>query len=160
MHLLRPLLIAVLATLPATTFAQGLKVAFGEMQQETNLPVEVTADSLSVNQNDGSAVFKGNVDVSQGDMRMTADVVNVHYTSDSSGISRLVATGDVLIVQGEDVAEADSAEYSIESGTVVMTGNVTVVQGPNTISADSMTLNLTDNTAEMHGRVKTILRTE
>ncbi|MEP2531576.1 lipopolysaccharide transport periplasmic protein LptA [Shimia sp.] len=160
MLLLRSLLIITLATFPAILTAQGLKVAFGEMEQDSNVPVEVTADSLSVNQNDGSAVFNGNVHIAQGEMRMSADKVNVHYREDAQGIARLVANGDVLLVQGEDVAEADKADYSIETGTVVMTGNVTVVQGANTVTADEMTINLQDNTAEMHGRVKTVLRTE
>ena len=57
MQFLRLLLIAALAVGPTISMAQGFKVAFGEMQQDSSLPVEVTADNLSVNQNDGSAVF-------------------------------------------------------------------------------------------------------
>ena len=109
MQCLRLLLIAALAVGPTISMAQGFKVAFGEMQQDSSLPVEVTADNLSVNQNDGSAVFSGNVDISQGEMRMTADKVNVFYNSENRTVARLLATGDVLVAQGKDVAEADMA---------------------------------------------------
>lgn len=160
MFLLRIMLLFALASFPLTAMAQGFKVAFGQMEQDSDLPVEVTADSLSVNQNDGSAVFSGNVSISQGDMKMTADKVDVHYHAESQGIARLVATGDVLLIQGQDIAEAQAADYNIDNGTVRMTGDVTVVQANNTITADEMIVNLTDNTAQMHGRVKTILRTE
>ncbi len=160
MPIFRLMLIFVFFINPLETIAQGFQVAFGNFGQDTKLPVEVTADSLSVNQNDGSAIFKGNVNIAQGEMRMKADKVNVHYSSDTSGIARLVATGEVLLTQGPDIAEADMAEYSIEDGTVLMRGNVTVVQDINTIMADEMTMNLRDNTAEMHGSVKTILKSE
>lgn len=160
MFLYRALLISVLALAPGLSVAQGLQLGFGQSQQDTGLPVEVTADSLSVNQSDGSAVFEGNVDISQGDMRMTADKVNVHYLPDNSGIDKLVAKGNVLLVQGPDAAEANEAIYTIESGDVVMSGNVTVIQAATTISADRMVLNLENNTAQMTGRVKTVLKTE
>ncbi len=160
MNTTRMLLLVAMILFPAASMAQGFQVAFGQMQQDTELPVEVDADNLSVNQNDGSAVFTGNVSIVQGEMRLTADKVNVHYQAETRTIARLVATGDVLLVQGPDVAEADAAEYSIESGNVHMTGNVMVLQEATTITADEMTVNLADNTAHMHGRVKTILRSE
>ncbi|MBO9476027.1 lipopolysaccharide transport periplasmic protein LptA [Shimia sp. R11_0] len=150
----------LLALTPVAGTAQGLQLGFGKSEQDTGLPVEVTAESLSVNQSDGSAVFEGKVDISQGDMRMTADQVNVHYTDDNQAIERLVAAGNVLLVQGTDAAEADEAVYSIESGNVVMTGNVTVLQAATTISADKMILNLNNNTAQLVGRVKTVLKSE
>lgn len=160
MLLYRALLMGVLAFVPVIGTAQGLQLGFGQSQQDTGLPVEVTAESLSVNQSDGSAVFEGDVDISQGDMRMTANKVNVYYLPDNSGIDKLVAQGNVLLVQGPDAAEADEAVYSIDTGDVVMTGNVTVNQGATTISADRMVLNLQDNTARMSGRVKTVLKTD
>lgn len=160
MLLYRALLIGVLTLAPAIGTAQGLQLGFGQSQQDTGLPVEVTAESLSVNQSDGSAVFEGDVDISQGDMRMTANKVNVYYLADNSGIDKLVAEGNVLLVQGPDAAEADEAVYSIDTGDVVMTGNVTVNQAATTISADRMVLNLQNNTARMTGRVKTVLKTD
>nr|WP_243403706.1 lipopolysaccharide transport periplasmic protein LptA [Shimia abyssi] len=158
--MLRMILIAGLVGLPAISAAQGLNVAFGSLQQDTSEPVEVTADSLSVDQNDGSAVFKGNVNIAQADMRMSADQVNVFYSAGGQGIEKLIADGDVLLVQGEDAAEADHAVYSIATGTVEMKGNVTVLQGVNTITSDEMLINLRDNTAKMQGRVRTIIRSE
>jgi len=159
-YLIRVLAISLLTVVPVAGMAQGFQVGFGQMQQDTGLPVEVTAETLSVNQSDGSAVFEGKVDVSQGDMRMTADKVNVHYNQETQAIARLVAEGNVLLVQGPDAAEANQAIYSIDDGTVEMTGNVTVVQSKTTITADKMRLNLTDNTAQMSGNVKTVLKSQ
>ena len=160
MNLVRALLLLAVTMIPVASLAQGFKVGFGNMQQDSSLPVEVTADSLSVNQTDGSAVFSGNVKIIQGDMRMTADQVNVHYHTETRGIAKLVATGDVLLAQGGDVAEAQMAEYSIDDGAVRMSGDVMVLQETNTITADEMVVDLRNNSAQMSGRVKTILRSE
>lgn len=132
-------------------------MAFGTSPADPSQPVEVTADSLNVNQTDGSAEFSGEVLVIQGAMRMTADRVFVIYDSAASRIARLEATGEVVLVNGPDAAESDRAEYSIDSGVVVMSGNVLLTQGPSLLSSDRMVVNLTTGTAEMAGRVKTIL---
>lgn len=133
-------------------------MAFGAAAADPSLPVEVTSETLKVNQEDGSAEFLGNVVVVQGQMRLSADRVLVIYNEDRSGIERLEASDNVLLVNPPDAAEGDWAEYTIDSGVVVMTGNVLLSQGPSTISGDRMVANLTDGTATMTGRVKTILK--
>jgi lipopolysaccharide export system protein LptA len=155
---LRPLILSLVLTLgSAGAFAQGANVAFGTFKADPTLPVEVTADSLNVNQADGSAEFIGNVLIGQGEMRLSANKVLVIYNQEVGGIARLDATGDVVLVNGPDAAQADRAEYTIESGVIVMTGNVLLTQGQNALTSDRMTVNLTDGTANMAGRVKTIL---
>nr|WP_174826824.1 LptA/OstA family protein [Ruegeria arenilitoris] len=122
------------------------------------MPVEVTSEKLNVNQEDGSAEFLGNVIVIQGEMRLTAERVLVIYNEDRSGIERMEATENVVLVSPPDAAEGDSAEYTIDSGVIVMKGNVLLNQGPSTISGDQMNADLTAGTATMTGNVKTILQ--
>lgn len=159
MTLIKAFVVSFALFLPATLFAQGFDVAFGSLQGDSEMPVEVSADSLSVNQNDGSAVFNGNVIISQGTMRMTAPVVNVFYNPDTKGIARLVATGGVLLVQDQDAAESDEADYDLENEIIIMTGSVLLSQGANTMNSDKMTVHIAKGTANMEGRVKTIMRT-
>lgn len=153
-RLLRILLLAALVADPAR--AQQTEVRFGGLRQDTSLPVEVDADSLSVDQAAGTAVFTGNVLVKQGDMRMTAEKIEVEYGEGGSGIDKLHATGGVTLVSPEDAAEAEEAVYTIAGGTVVMSGNVLLTQGNAAISGDSLTVNLKSGTGMMTGRVKTI----
>lgn len=139
-------------------YAQETQVAFGGLKADTTLPVEVTADALDINQNSGSAEFQGNVIVGQGEMRLTAPRLLVIYKDgDVGGIERLEATGGVTLVSGPDAAEADRADYTIDSGVVIMTGDVLLTQGNNVLTSQKMTVNLTTGTANMVGRVKTIL---
>ena len=155
-HLLLPVFL-LLSAMPIA--AQGTNVAFGPIRQDTGLPVEVTADNLSVDQGDGSAVFTGNVLIGQGEMRLSAARVLVVYRAEAEGIARLEATGGVTLVSGKDAAESERADYYIDTGTIVMSGNVLLTQGRNALSSDTMSVKLSDGTAQMSGRVKTILQT-
>ena len=153
---------ALTIALPALSFAQGMNVTFGGITQDSSLPVEMTADQLSVDQNDSTAVFTGNVLIGQGEMRLAADKVRVEYeTADgqpTGRIRRLLASGSVTLVSGAEAAEAQNAVYSIDAGTIVMTGDVLLTQGFNALSSQKMTVNLNTGNAVMEGRVKTILR--
>ncbi len=154
----RPLHIAALlcALVPAAVVAQQADIAFGGLKQDTTLPVEVKADSLAVNQADGSATFTGNVLVGQGEMRLSAQTVRVEYGKDGKGIARLHATGKVTLASPTDAAEADEAVYAVDAGSVVMTGNVLLTQGKSAISGKKLTIDLKAGTGHMEGGVSTI----
>ena len=149
-----------LLSLPAASLAQGAQIAFGDTRQNADAPVEVTADNLTVNQNDNTAVFTGNVLIGQGEMRLSAPKVLVVYLADQSGIKRLEASGGVTLVSGEDAAEARQAEYDIQTGLIEMQGDVLLVQGVNALTADRMFVDTNAGTARMSGRVKTVLQPE
>ena len=148
---------ALLGLVPALS-AQGTSVAFGTMRQDTDLPVEVTAEQLSVDQDSGTAIFTGDVLIGQGEMRLSAPRVLVVYKDGQTGIERLEATGGVTLVSGPDAAEAERADYNIDTGVIVMTGDVLLTQGQSALTSDRLTVNLDDGTALMNGRVKTILQ--
>lgn len=154
------MLSTLLALGGAVAQAQGTQVAFGAITADPSLPVEVTSDTLDVNQADGTAQFVGNVLVGQGVMRLSAQRVLVIYNQEASGVERMEATGDVVLVSGPDAAQADRADYTIDTGVIVMTGNVLMTQGSNALTSNKMTINLITGTAQMAGRVKTILQSD
>lgn len=151
---LKPVL-ALFALVALPVWAEGTSVSFGGLKADTGLPVEVTAESLSVNQADGSAQFAGNVLVVQGQMRLQAAEIRVEYGADQKEISRLHATGRVLLVNATDAAEADEAVYTIATGEVVMTGNVLMTQGAAAIKGQKLVIDLKSGTGRMEGGVTT-----
>lgn len=151
---------ASLSLIAGTAMGQGANIAFGNIRQDSNAPVEVSADSMSINQNTGAAVLTGNVLIGQGAMRLSARKVDIVYSSDRKQINRLSASGGVTLVSGTDAAEARSADYNVENGMIVLTGDVLLVQGNSAITADKMRVDTKSGTAEMQGRVKTVLNVE
>ncbi len=134
----------------------GATVAFGSLKGDPTQPVEVSADQLQVNQASGTAIFRGNVIVVQGSMRLTAPEVQVDYAADGKRIARLHATGGVILANGGEAAEAQDAVYTIGSGQVVMTGDVLLTQGTSALSGKVLTVDLTTGTGVMEGRVQTV----
>lgn len=153
----KPLVLAAaLAAFWATALlAQNADVSFGGLKADTRLPVEVTAENLTVNQADGTAIFAGDVLVKQGEMRLQAAEVRVEYGDTGSEIERLLASGGVLIVNATDAAEASDAIYTIASGEVVMTGNVLMTQGKTAIKGQKLVINLKTGLGKMSGGVTT-----
>jgi len=137
--------------------AQGASFTLAGGAHDTTLPVEVTADSLSIDQSSNSATFDGTARVGQGTLRLGADQIVVSYNQEGSAISSVQATGNVVFTNGVDMAESGSARYDVTSGQLVMKGNVLLVQGNTAISGNQLNLNILANTAKVTGNVKTVL---
>jgi lipopolysaccharide export system protein LptA len=153
LRILAPLALTLACVLPA--LAQQATVAFGGLRQDTTLPVEIEADSLKVNNADGSAEFTGNVLVGQGEMRLTAGTIRVEYGTDGKSINRLIASGGVTLANAAEAAEAREAIYTIASGQVIMTGDVLLTQGQTALSGQKLVIDLKAGTGQMEGRVQT-----
>jgi len=137
----------------------GTTIAFGNRQQDTDAPIDVTSQRLDVDDNANTALFTGDVVAIQDTMTLYAPWVKVFYKEDQSGISHMIAKDGVTLIQGDEAAEGEDAVYDLQAETIVMTGDVLVTQRLSAIASDKMTVNLDDGTALMTGRVKTLLRT-
>ena len=142
----------------ASPLAAQTNVDLGGLTVDTSAPIEVTADSLSIDQDTGRAIFDGNVVVGQGALRVTAGRVEVVYGTDTSEIAQLIASGGVTFVTESEAAEAQTASYDITTGMLTLEGDVLLTQGASAISAGRMLINVTTGTATMDGRVRTVLQ--
>lgn len=147
--------VAMLLAAPA--FAQT-NINLGGIRADRSAPVEVAADSLTVDQDTGTAVFSGNVVIGQGDLRLSASSVRVIYDEATGDITKLNASGGVTFVTATEAAEAQTAVYDLTSGTIVLTGDVLLTQGASALSANQMTVNVNTGTAQMSGRVRTVFQ--
>jgi lipopolysaccharide export system protein LptA len=135
--------------------AEGTNLKFGNLKGDPSLPVEIKADSLSVDQTNGAAEFAGNVVITQGPIKMSADKVSVTYGADQKKVENLHATGNVLLVNATDAAKGNEAVYTIDSGTVVMTGDVVLTQGAAAIKGQKLSVDLRSGNGNMSGGVTT-----
>lgn len=154
--------LAIWLCLSMTGHAQGTSVPFGGIKHDSSLPWEITADNLDIDQNGGTAVFAGNVQLGQGSLRMTAAKVDVVYgkagTSAQGTISSATAQGDVMLTNGGEVAEAKRAVYNVASGNIEMTGDVILTQGENALAGEKLIIDLDSGQANMSGRVRAIFQ--
>lgn len=142
--------------LAGPALAQQIKLS--GLKQDHSAPVEVTSDTLDVDQTNAKATFTGDVLIVQGTMRLSAAKVEVNYVpGDTRKIDSMHATGGVTLVTETEAAKGDEATYRPEQGSVVMTGNVLLTQGDNSVAGQKLTIDLNSGTGQMSGRVTTVL---
>ncbi len=134
--------------------AETADIAFGGLKGDPKAPVTVTSESLTVDEKARTAVFTGNVLVVQGQMRLSAAEVRVEYEAEQNRIARLWATGGVILVNAEDAAQSQKADYVIDTGVVTMTGDVVLTQGPATFTAQTFVANMTTGLGQLQGAVR------
>lgn len=143
--------------LAAPAWAQT-NIALGGITTDPSAPVEVSADNLTVDQDSGTATFAGNVVIGQGDLRIGAGTVRVIYDEATGDIARLQASNGVTFTTATEAAEAQSADYNLQAGTLTLSGEVLLTQGASALSANTMVVNVRDGSARMEGRVRTVFQ--
>lgn len=133
-------------------------IDLGGIQTDPDAPVEVAADSLSVNQDSGTAIFEGNVVIGQGELRIAASRAEVNYDDATGDIASFAASGGVTFTTTTEAAEAQNATYDLVNGQLILTGSVLLTQGPSALSADRMTIDVETGDARMEGRVRTVFQ--
>ena len=119
--------------------ASGPLLALKSDRQE---PLDVKADATDGTLGDGLATLKGNVEINQGTLMISADVANV---SKSEGrVTLIELTGNPVHLQQEIeneglvMAEAARIEYEVASGMVTLTGKADVVHPQYHISGEKL----------------------
>ena len=134
---------AALALNPPSASTQSIPVT----AHDSKLPIEISADSLEVRQNEQLAIFRGNVDAIQGKIRLNAAEVWVHYRPEADGesegtISRINASGGVRFSTPSETAQGDLGVYDVDAQVITLTGSVMLTRGANIIRGEKLVLNL------------------
>jgi lipopolysaccharide export system protein LptA len=134
-------------------------------------PIEINADSLEVQQEKQVAIFNGNVNAVQGDMRLKADQLRVFYRQGAKpgeaprtqaqgqpqgpagSIVRIEAVGRVFISSPTQTAQGDQGVYDVERNTITLASNVIITQERNVLRGTRAVVDLTSGQARMDGRV-------
>ena len=136
--------------------AQGLP-------QNSDLPIEITADNLEVLQNQKIATFTGNVDAVQGDMVLSADRLRVYYGGDdvnaapgpagTGSIRRIEADGNVLMSSPRETAQGDAGVYDVSASQVTLDGAVVLTRGDNVIRGQRLEVDLASGRSRVFAAV-------
>lgn len=120
----------------------------------SNEAIHITSDQMEALDKEGKVIFKGNVVAKKGNLTIYSDQLIVFYYTkdehqDSPGkghaLKRLVAKGNVRILEGERSARGDQAVYDKEREVIVLTGNAQVWQGKNIVKGSKITVFLNED---------------
>ncbi len=114
--------------------------------------VRVTADSLVFDYRAGELFYRGNVNISQGDVSISAESLSILFEPGASGSLRSVkAEGDVRVRRGNETATGDLATYDPEAQTIVLSGAARIGSGPNSIEGEQVIVQLREQRTIIEG---------
>ncbi len=117
------------------------------------LPTNITSDSLSFNAKERVFAYTGNVQVTQGDMRLTSKTLEGTY-SEKNELLKLVAKGDVFIAKQDIQATGQIASYDAVAAIVTLTENPQLQQKESILRADKIKIFLNENRSQAEGDVR------
>lgn len=166
---------AVAAAMLATSVA-----AFAQQTSATGIrlsgdgPIQIESDRLEVRENDGIAIFTGNVAVVQGPTLLRAGRMVVHYAqgagsaaTGSAQIERLEVEDKVYVRSENQVATGDTGSFDMRTDVLVLAGKeVVLTEGDNVVVGCRLTVQMATGLSELEGcapgtgggRVKMLLR--
>lgn len=144
------LLIDRLSTRPARTALYlvllCLSLPLPALESDRQEPLEVSANSTDGTLGDGVTTLRGNVDIRQGTLRITADEAEV--TKVDGKVSSVTFRGQPAHLQQEIEeqglvqATANTIDYQVASGLVTLAGSADVKHPQYQISGDLLTYDL------------------
>jgi lipopolysaccharide export system protein LptA len=119
-------------------------------KHNSDLPIEIEADNLTIDDKKNTATFVGNVKATQGDLRLTSHKLIVHYKravkevdKQNNEIKKIIAYKDVFISneKNKETASSEEAIYEMDSETLELKRNVILTQGQNVVKGERLIYN-------------------
>lgn len=155
-----PAVLAPVFLVPAALAQEGNGLAGHDSKQ----PIEITSDTLTVEQPKQLATFAGNVDAVQGEMKLRADRLLVHYAQsgekkaasgpENNSIRMIEAFGNVVITSPAENAQGRQGVYDVVAGTMQLTGDVVLTRGGNVIRGTRLDMDLNTGLSKVSGGKK------
>jgi lipopolysaccharide export system protein LptA len=148
----------------AASLAAGTPT-LAQIAQNSNAPVDMTADELEVVNNQCLAIWRGSAEALQDTARLRADVLRIYNKVQSSArpgatgsncgpLDRMEAQGSVYYVTPQQRVRADSAVYSATADTITFVGDVVATQGKNVLRGERLVVHVSTGAAQMQTNVK------
>jgi lipopolysaccharide export system protein LptA len=163
----------------AQSTVSGVPNAVQGFATNRDQPINIEANSFELRNNEGVAIFTGNVHVIQGDTHLRSRTLKVFYVQDGGKqdkgptrpapaaapgpdgqqqIRRLEAGGGVVVTQKDQTANGDEGTFDTRTNAVTLRGNVVITQAGNVMRGDRLLVNLTTGMSTVHGgRVQAII---
>jgi lipopolysaccharide export system protein LptA len=118
----------------------------------SNQPVDYAADRIELQDRQNRVVLSGDVQITQGDLRLTAGRTTVAYTdTDALRIQRIDATGGVVVTRGSERASGAAAVYDFNRRVIILSGGVALRRGGDTLNGGRLTIDLNTGLSSVDG---------
>ena len=171
----------------AATLAQAQQSQDTNFRMEGDKPIQIESDQLEVQDNQNTALFTGNVSVTQGATQMRSSVMKVFYAEKpknpagtaaksgkqsspvpattgqaSSEIDRIEVSGKVYVSSGNQTATGDQGSFDMRANVLRLTGSrVVLSEDGNVVTGCALTVQTETGNARLEpcsgGRVRMVI---
>jgi lipopolysaccharide export system protein LptA len=136
----------------------GAPVPFGFRVSEGALTIN--SDELEADDQGGrrKIVFRKNVEVRQGDLKVTCGRLEALYSAGSKQPDRLVATEGVRLTQGDQQVWCDEAVFDRVGEKLLCSGNGRFLDGDHELSGREIEIDLKLETVRVRGDARVVIR--
>ena len=111
------------------------------LESDREQPIHIKADRITVNEKQGISFYQGNVQFTQGSLRVTGDEVTVFLQGDVLSKVIVIGTPATLVQQPDHRQEpvnskAKRMEYDAKKEVVYLIDDAEVKQGPNSFAGN------------------------
>lgn len=131
----------IISTIYSSAYADDI------VKVKEKTPIVITSQTLTADNKNKTAVFKGSVVAKTDDLTIHSDKMTVFYDDPGSKIDKIHATGNVKVYNNEKVIFSQEAVYFDNEDKIIFTGNPKVVEGENYITGRQIIFYLKDNRA-------------
>lgn len=108
-------------------------------KDRSSMPITVKADHLQADNKGKIAVFTGKVVSRQEDVVIYSDRLEIYYGETSDDVDKIIAIGNVRIVQTNRVGTGGHAVFENKEGKITLTINPRVTQDKDTVTGKVIT---------------------
>ena len=154
---IKNLLLLFILLAPVTVFA------------EKEQPITITADEMLSTEATNSVTFKGDVDASQGGVKIRSDEMTIHYgekDDDSKEknvaqkVERIICTGNVEITREDWIGTSKKMIYLAKERKILLIGDAKAVQGQNMVNGEKIIYYMDEGRSEVVGGTTTTIANE
>lgn len=124
-------------------------------------PIAVSANTLEFDYRTRVLLYKGGVEVTQGDVKLQSETLRVVLDEHAeNSVKEVVADGNVRVTKGPRWATGGRAEFDQAKQTVVLSNDAVVHDGSNEVRGDRIVVYLRENRSVVeggNGRVRAVL---
>ncbi|HUI25446.1 MAG TPA: lipopolysaccharide transport periplasmic protein LptA [Candidatus Kryptonia bacterium] len=142
------------APVPATSGDPGRGLFNNFSLGSSKEPIHVSADMLEFDYKQQVLVYRGGVEVTQGDLSLHSNTLTLHFdekASERDRLQQIVAEGEVRIGKGERFATGGRAVFDQASKTVTLTEDAVLHDGPNRVAGDRVVVYLDQGRSVVEG---------
>jgi len=115
-------------------------------------PIDITSDRLEFNYGQGLLRYEGNVRVDHAGARIQARSLEIAFEPEGNrSLKKITARGGVEVINGDESARGELAEYDPAAATIVLSQNARLGSGPNSLAGEKVIVYLNERRAVVLG---------